>query len=97
VIGGESGAWQVEQYCAVSSFIAPHFVQYLLMLFLSPTWLRAPDSESEPAHEFKRRAIVVCSPRSAQLRSLLEATAASGETHAHTHDYYEQDVTNDSE
>jgi hypothetical protein len=32
---GLKGAWQLTQYWLVSSFTAPHFVQYLLIKFCS--------------------------------------------------------------
>jgi len=48
-IGAVSGAWQFEQYCAVSSLTAPHFVQYLLIkisdIFVTGLTVTQPGTE----------------------------------------------------
>jgi len=44
---GLKGAWQLTQYWLVSSFTAPHFVQYLLIKFLLRKFVKSEASQNE--------------------------------------------------
>jgi hypothetical protein len=73
--------------------MAPHFVQYLLMLFDFSKADSGTGLKAQPGSRIEwQNSIVFGSLR----RSSLVVTA-SCQTHAHTHDYYEQHVANDKE